>query len=126
MAVSVKEQRGQAESLLTWMQRAIRRRKEIPEFGWGRPTVLNSDDSSVLAHSCRWEESSVLAIHNFSPEPKVVQVTLGDEARHELPLDDLLEEGTTVRSEDGVVELKLDGYGHRWFRVRRPGRPVAS
>ena len=124
MAVTVKEQRGQAESLLSWMQRAIRRRKETPEFGWGQLAVLDSDEPSVLAHSCRWGESTVLAIHNFSPEPKVVEVTLGHDAGYELPLDDLLEEGTTVVPEDEVVELKLEGYGHRWFRVRPHERPL--
>jgi trehalose synthase len=124
MAINVKEQRGRADSLLTWMQRAIRRRKETPEFGWGRLSVLDSGDSAVLAHSCRWEESTVLAIHNFSPEPRVVQVTLKPDAEGNLALDDLLDEGSVVEAEDGILELKLDGYGHRWFRARRPGRPV--
>jgi glycosidase len=122
MAINVKEQRGRADSLLTWMQRAIRRRKETPEFGWGRLSVLGSGDSAVLAHSCRWEESTVLAIHNFSPEPRVVQVTLEPDAEGNLALDDLLDEGSVVEAEDGILELKLDGYGHRWFRARRPGR----
>ncbi|HSJ83912.1 MAG TPA: alpha-amylase family protein [Acidimicrobiia bacterium] len=124
MAVNVKEQRGRADSLLTWMQRAILRRKETPEFGWGLLNVLDSGDPAVLAHSCRWEESTVLAIHNFSPEPRVVQVTLEPDAEEDLALDDLLDEGSVVEAEDGVLELKLDGYGHRWFRARRHGRPV--
>lgn len=125
MSINVKGQRGQPESLLTWMQRAIRRRKESPEFGWGRHRVLESDDSAVLAHSCRWEESTVLAIHNFSPETKVVQITMQTGADEQLPLDDLLDEGAVVQAEDRVLELKVDGYGHRWFRLRRPGRLVA-
>ena len=124
MAINVKEQRGREDSLLTWMQRAIRRRKETPEFGWGRLGVLDSGDSAVLAHSCRWEESTVLAIHNFSREPRVVQVTLEPDGEGNLALDDLLDEGTVVEAREGVLELKLDGYAHRWFRARRPGRLV--
>ena len=33
-------------------------------------------------------------------------------------LDDLLDErGATGLADDGTLELKMDGYGFRWFRI---------
>lgn len=123
LAVNVREQREKPDSLLSWMQQAIRRRRETPEFGWGELRVYDSGEEAVMAHGCVWEESTVLAVHNFSPEPKVVAFDL-DSQGADLVLDDLLEESATLDAERGRLELKLDGYGHRWLRVRHTGRPV--
>ena len=38
------------DSLLTWMERLIRRRRECPELGWGRCTPLDSGHPAVFAH----------------------------------------------------------------------------
>ena len=35
MAVNAADQRRDPDSLLNWMERLIRRRRECPEFGWG-------------------------------------------------------------------------------------------
>src|SRR4051812_1155805 len=41
---AVAAQRRDPESLMMWMERLIRRRRECPELGWGRVTVLDSGD----------------------------------------------------------------------------------
>jgi hypothetical protein len=65
----------------------------------------------------------VLALHNFSAEPCRLEVPLediGDLAG----CDDLLGPDR-IDLDDAVLSLTLDGYGHRWFRVRRHGvRPA--
>jgi maltose alpha-D-glucosyltransferase / alpha-amylase len=48
--VNVADQRRDPESLLNWMERAIRARKELPELGWGSWTLLDTDQPSVLAN----------------------------------------------------------------------------
>ena len=121
LSVNVSAGRRNPDSLWSWMQRAIHRRRETPEFGWGDLTVLDVGDPAVLAHTSTWEESVVLAIHNFSPDPRVVEVKL--DGIGDALVDDLLEQGTVVELTDGRMELKLGRYAHRWFRVRHPRRP---
>src|SRR3546814_17260408 len=78
----------------------MRRRRESPELGWGRATLLDAGHDAVLAHRCDWEQSAVVAIHNLGATPLEVRVELG-------PMDgcdqvvDLLDAGQPVHSVDG-------------------------
>ncbi|MBA2496989.1 MAG: alpha-amylase family protein [Acidimicrobiia bacterium] len=120
MAVNVAQQRRDPDSLLSWMERVIRRRRETPELGWGATTVLATSERAVLAHRADWEGSTVLAVHNLGDEPCVVQVevTLEPGAR----LVDLLHRDVDppIVGDDGLG-LRLAAHGHRWFRVHEPG-----
>jgi trehalose synthase len=119
LAVNVADQRRDAGSLLNWMERIIRRRRETPEFGWGTLTLLDTGgDDAVLAHRCDWESSAVVAVHNLAADPRHVRVDLGDfDGRARLV--DLLDRAQPVREVDGrEMELKLDGYGYAWFRLQ--------
>jgi len=122
LAVNVSEQRRQPDSLLSWMEAMIRRRRESPEFGWGELQIYDTNHEAVMAHGCEWEKSRTIALHNFSKEPTVVAIDLGE--RSDLQLDDLLANNSFLVAEKGRLDLKLDGYGHRWFRVRNPDRPL--
>ena len=125
LAINVADQRREPESLLNWMERAIRRRKETPEFGWGSVTMLETGDDAVLAHRCGWEGSAVVAVHNFDAAPRNVTVKLGDvEGIGEI--HDLLDSAQPVREIDGPeIELKLGGYGHIWLRLQRTDQATA-
>ena len=59
--VNVAAQRRSDGSLLNWMERLIRRRRECPELGWGRCTLLDAGDAAVFAHRADWEGSTILA-----------------------------------------------------------------
>ncbi len=120
LAVNVAQQRRDPDSLLSWMERTIRRRKETPEFGWGEPRLLETGEYSVLAHRCDWERSTVLAVHNFSDEPRVVRVRTACDP--DATVVDLFDAGAGVISFNGDhLDLQLDGYGYRWFRVSPAG-----
>jgi len=122
LAVNVADQRRDRSSLLNWMERVIRRRRETPEIGWGTFSLLDTGTArSVLAHRCDWESSAVVALHNVDAAPVQVQVDLGDvEGVREVV--DLLDGSVPVQPLDGaVLDLALEGYGHRWFRLRGPG-----
>src|SRR5207302_8111870 len=47
--VNVAAQRRDPNSLLNWMERIIRMRKEVPEIGWGDFSFLSSGTPHVLA-----------------------------------------------------------------------------
>ena len=120
MAVNATGQRRDPDSLLNWMERLIRRRRECPEFGWGATTVLDTGDNCVLAHQCEWEGSRVLALHNLSPEPREVKLPIdgaGDGDR----LVDLLARTDPLPLEGPALELKLEGHGYRWYRLQLAG-----
>ena len=53
-AVNMESQRRDPESLLNWLERAIRTRKACPEFGFGTWRILDTGDPAVLARSCQW------------------------------------------------------------------------
>jgi trehalose synthase len=116
----VAAQRRDPDSLLTWMERLIRRRRECPELGWGGMTVLDARDPAVLAHQAEWDESTILALHSFSADPRSVELEVGEaDAVVDLFGPDEL------KPRRGRVTVELGRYGHRWFRVRRPGQRVA-
>jgi glycosidase len=119
-AVNVADQRRDDGSLLNWMERLIRRRRECPEIGWGELRRVPCDDA-VFAHRCDWRDVTLLAAHNLSGHPVSTLMEVGD-----LDADDTVlsvlggDEGVEVRP-DGI-HITLDPYGLRWLRVRRPGQ----
>jgi maltose alpha-D-glucosyltransferase / alpha-amylase len=111
--VNVAGQRRDPESLLNWMERAIRARKELPELGWGAWRVLDTDQPAVLAHRCSWRGRGVLALHNLGPEPVRVAVELdGVEAGQ--PLAERFGDRRYEPAEAGQP-LELAGFGYRWL-----------
>jgi trehalose synthase len=107
-AVNVSDQRRDPESLLNWMERMIRLRKERPEIGWGEWEVLDAGHPGVLAHRCEWSGRVFVALHNLA----------GEEARAELAIDDGLEDllgSDAGRSEHGRITADLEPYGYRWL-----------
>jgi glycosidase len=120
LAVNVADQRRDPGSLLNWFERALRRRRELPEIGWGTCRLLDAGAPAVLAHEVRWHEDAVLALHNLSAEPVEVALDVPD-VEGAGPLVDLLEDGHAAPElRDGRLALKLEGYGARWFGLRRP------
>jgi maltose alpha-D-glucosyltransferase/alpha-amylase len=117
--LNVEDQRLDRGSFLNWTERAIRTRKEWPEFGWGEWQVLGTRNPKVLAHVATWDGSSALAIHNFSDEPAKASVQLPKEARSGRwrhlfgPLD---VEAPPIG--DGRLNCELPPYGYHWFGRR--------
>jgi trehalose synthase len=120
LAVNVAAQRRDNDSLLNWMERLIRRRRETPELAWGDWRVLTSSVAAVFAHRCDWDGGTVIAVHNLAAEPCHVRVDLhavDDGAR----LDDLLDERPAFETlDEKSVELTLEAFGYRWYRLIPP------
>jgi trehalose synthase len=114
--VNVAAQRRDPQSLLNWMERAIRARKELPELGWGAWRVLDTDQPAVLAHRCDWQGRGVLALHNLGPEPLQVQVAADDDSEDGAALAELLADQPYEPAKAGQP-LDLGPFGYRWLRA---------
>jgi glycosidase len=117
--VNVAAQRRDPESLLNWIERLIRRRRECPELGWGAWSLLDQGDPAVFAHRADWDDSTIVAVHNLAARATEAELALDAEG----VLVDLF--GPDEQPLDGGLRLPLDPYDHRWFRLRRPGQRVA-
>ena len=118
--LNVAAQRRREDSLLNRIERAIRVRKECPEFGWGSWAVIDTGDSRVLAHRCDWLEGTVIAVHNLSGEQVGVRLDLrdGEDFEH---LTDVFEDERYDPLPLDDPAFALAPYGYRWLRARRPG-----
>ncbi len=118
--VNVTTQQRNSDSLLNWMERAIRLRKEYPEIGWGKWHLLETSHSTVLAHRCEWRGKVVIAVHNFSQADCEVSLTLKQDVGR------CLVNLFTDRPEETISEpchtMRLSGYDYRWLRVSQPPR----
>lgn len=114
--VNVAAQRRDPDSLLNWMERMIRMRKEVPEIGWGDFSFLDVKTPKVLAICYQWRNNSVVILHNLDPEPCEVRFSLG--ATHgEATLINVLSEDHSVPLKDGSHCILLEPYGYHWYRV---------
>jgi trehalose synthase len=119
--VNVAAQRRDDDSLLNFLERLIRRRKETPEFGWGSSTLIETTAGQLFAHRCDWQGSRVAAVHNLSGTKARATLDLGISKGERVAIDDLLEQREHRPNADGTLDVELDGYGYLWLRVRRPG-----
>jgi trehalose synthase len=115
--VNVTSQRRDAHSLLNWMERLIRRRRECPELGWGEWSLLDAGDPAVFAQRSDWEDSTVVAVHSFAGRGTQARLVIEGEGS----LVDLFEH-EEHELEAGEVTLDLPPHGARWYRVRRAGQ----
>jgi maltose alpha-D-glucosyltransferase / alpha-amylase len=130
--VNVDAQRRTPVSMLQWMGKMIRLRKECLEIGWGKLTIVDGGCAHVLVLRYRWRGTEVLTVHNVDAARHETNFRLeGSEGR---PLLDLMEEETVQANADGRYHLALEAFAYRWFRVgtlnyaliRREERPEES
>jgi maltose alpha-D-glucosyltransferase / alpha-amylase len=115
--VNVAAQRRDANSLLNWMERAIRRRKECPEVSWGDWRILDGGTAEVLVMRYDRSGRTLLALHNFAAQPRVVR--LGAETAGDAVLVDLLGTDDSRVGESGRHQIELPPHGYRWMRAGR-------
>ena len=113
--VNLADQQHDPESLWSFIRELIGVRRTRQEFGWGDFEVLDQAEKQVLAHRISLPGSSVVALHNLGANP--VTTTLSDVLSDGDTLEDLLN-GDAVLPHDGTLEVNLEGYGFRWFRVK--------
>nr|NLD40318.1 trehalose synthase [Actinomycetales bacterium] len=116
--VNVAQQEHDPDSLWTFMRELISIRRRSQDVGWGEFAVIDQPAGTVLAHMVSLPGSAVIAVHNFTSDPVTVPI------RGTLGSDDLVEDffdGEEMVDHEGALDISLEGYGYRWFRVRRAG-----
>jgi trehalose synthase len=114
--VNVAAQGRDRDSLLSFMRRLIRRRRETPELGWGTSSLLETRAPALFAHRCDWNESTVVTVHNLAKKPAEATLELGEDATG---VEDLLEQRDHKLLKNGRLNVKLGSYGYLWLRVSR-------
>ena len=116
--LNVLSQRQDPDSLLNWMERLIRMRKECPEFGWGQWKIIETDNPSIFAHRCDWQGKTVVAVHNLAKDPCRVTLPLSQESDAATHWLDLLSDQPYQPTQQPEHCVELEGYGYRWLRIR--------
>ncbi len=122
--VNVEAQRRDPHSLLNWMERKIRMRKECPEISWGDWKIVRTNAEPVLAMRYTWKNHTMFVVHNFSEKPQAVFVD-GEDAGS-ARLIDLLAKNDSRAGENGRHAIQLGPYDYRWFRAASVRGDTAS
>jgi maltose alpha-D-glucosyltransferase/alpha-amylase len=120
--VSVEAQRRDPQSLVNWVERKIRMRRECPEISWGDWKILDPGTPGVLVMRYDWRGHILIIVHNFTPKSRVARLdaaTAGSVA-----LTDLLWTNDSEADENGRHLIQLDPYAYRWFRGSGTDRNV--
>ncbi|HTB98698.1 MAG TPA: alpha-amylase family protein [Terracidiphilus sp.] len=115
--VNVAAQRRDPNSMLNWMERMVRMRKEVPEIGWGDFSFLKIKTPKVLAMRYEWRNNSVVILHNLDAAPCELKFKLDQKDAEGLELINLLSEDHSLPGKTGTYCILLEPYGYRWFRV---------
>ena len=120
--VNVELQRRDPHSLLNWMERKIRMRRECPEISWGDWKVLDPGAPGVLVMRYDWSGHTLVIIHNFTAKSRVARLTADGVGSRSLT--DLLWSNDAEAEENGRYAIQLEPYAYRWFRSRGADRNV--
>jgi maltose alpha-D-glucosyltransferase/alpha-amylase len=114
--VNVETERRDPQSLLNWMERKIRMRRECPEISWGDWQILPTTEPGVLVMRYRWNGRDLVMLHNFTNQPCAVR--LDPRAVPAALLVDLLARHDSHAEERGYHIIELQSYDYRWFRTK--------
>jgi maltose alpha-D-glucosyltransferase/alpha-amylase len=115
--INVAAQRRDPESLLNWMERIIRMRKEVPEIGWGDFSFISAQAKEVLIMRYEWRNNAVLFVHNLSGLPREVSFSVTNEQEEACTLINLLSDNHSQPMDGDRHRILLEPYGYRWYRV---------
>jgi maltose alpha-D-glucosyltransferase/alpha-amylase len=115
--VNVETQRRDPHSLLNWMERKIRMRKECPEVSWGEHRIVDVKAPPVLGLRYDWRGHTLFVVHNFSGKSQALDVDVEDAGGPVLV--DLLATNDNRANERGRHLIPLGPYGYRWYRAAK-------
>jgi maltose alpha-D-glucosyltransferase / alpha-amylase len=116
-SVNVDRQRYDAQSLLNWLERMIRRRKDCPAFGMGDCSFIDTGHPALLAQRCDHDGRAVFALHNFGARRLHFMLPVQDpDAPGGLGcVHDILAGRRDEVQVDGHYRVTLPPYGYRWL-----------
>ncbi|OWY68389.1 trehalose synthase [cyanobacterium TDX16] len=112
--LNVTSQQRDPISVLSWMERAIRTRKQYPEFGSGKWEIIATEEPSVFAHSSQQNGNTVIAVHNLSAQSCTVSLKSAEYPH----LLDVFSDRFYEQMDCNSKEIEISGYGYRWFQLQ--------
>ncbi|HYJ79029.1 MAG TPA: maltose alpha-D-glucosyltransferase [Longimicrobiaceae bacterium] len=120
-ALNVEAQEKSPFSLLNWMKRLIRVRKQHHAFGRGSIEFLEPENPHVLAYLRRLGEDVILVVNNLSGSAQPVRLDLAEFAGR-TPVE-MLGETHFLPVDPTPYALTLSPYGFFWFSLRHVRAP---
>jgi maltose alpha-D-glucosyltransferase / alpha-amylase len=105
--VNAADEQRDAGSLLHFVRRLARVRKECREFNVGSWEPMTVSDQSVFALRYRTDDSELVAVHNLAGSTTRIRSTTWK---------GLIDTFSNREYEQAGQTLELDGYGFRWLR----------
>lgn len=118
-AVNVSDQERDPNSLLNWMTRLIRRRREAPEIAFGTWNFIPVPERSLLAIRYDWSGRTVLLFHNLGDKKCRASCNM-EGAREWTGLMNILGDGS-IELKDGTLSIELGRFGCLWVRAEGRG-----
>ena len=116
--LNVRAQFDDHDSLMNRIGHLIRARRSFPEIGYAEPTVIDTDQPHVFAHSACWRGGTVVITHNLTDTPCRAQLRLPG-----LEGSRLVELASDQRYPAAGNGIELGPYGYRWFRLEEAQPP---
>ena len=110
--VNLADQQQDADSLLNWLHRALRARRQCPEIGEGGWETLPTGNASVLALRFRSGKRETIAVHNLAATPRRPNLRLSGSAGA------LVDVFSDRPYEPAGEHVELGPHGYRWLQVR--------
>lgn len=109
---NVTDEQGNQQSMLHWTQRMIQVRKQQAAISYGTWTIQPSNESSVIVLTYKWQQQTLITLHNFSKKRVAVNLKEIPGAR----LQNIITRQTLPVSGNNY-KVQAEGYGYYWYRV---------
>jgi maltose alpha-D-glucosyltransferase/alpha-amylase len=120
--VNVEAQRRDPHSLLNWLERKIRMRRECPEISWGDWRIIDAGAPGVLVMRYDFSGQTLLILHNLTARSRVAHIN--PSAVDCQCLIDLLWTNDSTADANGRHSIQLEPYAYRWYRASGGGHQV--
>ncbi len=114
--VSVAAEDRDQDSLLNWMQRLIRRRRETPEIAFGQSSFVPVPKAQIFGLRYDWGGRTVLLLHNLG-ETRCKTSCQIDGTEGWDGLSCFSGSGKFDLSDDGTLTVDLPAFGTLWLRA---------
>jgi maltose alpha-D-glucosyltransferase/alpha-amylase len=116
--LNVAAQRRDPNSMLNWLERMCRMRKETAEIGWGDFEIVELAPPSVLMMRYEWRHNVVLLVHHLGDAPCEIEFRVRSTAETDGGLlINLLSEDHSRADARGRHRVLMEPYGYHWYRV---------
>ncbi|MBC7791909.1 MAG: maltose alpha-D-glucosyltransferase [Anaerolineae bacterium] len=122
--INVHAQERTQTSLLRWMRRIIKVRKEYKAFGRGTFEILLPDNRKVLAYVREVENETILCVSNLSRFVQPVELDL-ERFRDWIPVE-LFGKTEFPKISDKPYFITLGPHAFFWFELRPPGAQASG